>query len=164
MPYNSKGGKNYKKGKKGEGESATAAFLDREPDQFVGRAIRLLGNRNILVFCNDDKLRICHVCGKMKGRVWIEPGDLVLCSLRQLVEGGPPADRGDIIGKYPQEQHSKLKREVGVNAKLFMKLETMEGLTLGEIGKSVKVEDEADCGFVIEDTEKELNDSDIDDI
>jgi hypothetical protein len=45
-----------------------------------------------------------------------------------------------------------------------MKLETMEGLTLGEIGKSVKVEADDDCGFVIEDTEKELNDSDIDDI
>lgn len=141
MPPNTKGGKGYKKKKKVGDSQAVPAYLDREPDQQPARAIRLLGNRNVLCFCNDGVLRICHICGKMKGRVWIEPGDMVLVSLRDLrsdkeVERGAKLEtnRGDILGKYHPEHLRKLKKEAGVSPTLFMKLETADGLTLSELG------------------------------
>jgi len=137
MPANFKGGKGYKKHKKDEQSGPN--FIEMQEGQMLARAIRLLGNRNVLCFSNDNIIRICHICGKMKGRVYIEPGDLVLISLRSFSTeedaSTKSVKRGDIVGKYAPEQMSKLKKEAGVNLKLFMKLETMHGLTLGEIGE-----------------------------
>ena len=164
MPPNAKGGKGYKKKKKaGDGEpDPTINFLDAQEDQMVARVIRLLGNRNVLCFCNDNRLRVCHICGRMKGRVWIEPGDMVLVSLRDFRTGvecltgrGSAPMRGDIVGKYVAAQLSDLRRKAGVNERLFMSMETMDGLALGEVGvdlatdKRLKGEDEMG-GFVFE--------------
>ena len=154
MPPNAKGGKGYKKKKK-VGEPLEPIYIERTPDQQVARVIRLLGNRNVLCFCNDNRLRICHICGRMKGREWIEPGDVVLVSVREfsLNESGTH-DRGDVLAKYPVDHLSKLRREGGVNEKIFMKLETMEGMTLNEVGvdksNDKKIKEEDDCGFVFD--------------
>ncbi len=134
----------------------------------VARALRLLGNRNVLCYCNDDRLRICHICGKMKcgkSRIEtrIEAGDMVLISLRDFRTGtaaikGDKPDRGDIVAKYAHELLSKLKREPGINPKLFSKLETMDGMTLSELGvdkSKEKIVDDDDCGFLIEDSDSE---------
>ena len=159
MPPNSKGGKGYKKHKKGgEAESSEHTYIERQAGQMIGRVIRLLGNRNVLCYCNDDRLRICHICGKMKGRVWIEPGDMVLLSLREFetqVVIGKDDRRGDIIAKYAPDHLKRLRKEPDANPKLFMKLETSENLTLAEIGldksreQLLKATD--DIGFVFED-------------
>jgi translation initiation factor 1A len=166
MP-NAKGGKHYKKGKNADDGPV---MIDRGPGQMVGRVVRVLGNRNMLTYCNDKKLRICHICGKMKGRVIVATGDVVLLSLRDF---GDETDRGDIIAKYPPEQHSSLKKE-GVNPNIFLKLEVMKNMTLDNIG----VEDlpmtqdvdedefEFDYGIevkneVVEKEEKEINIDDI---
>lgn len=153
MPPNAKGGKGYKKKKK-ETEPTETILIERTPDQQVARVIRLLGNRNILCYCNDNRLRICHICGRMKGRDWIEPGDVVLVSVRELSRTDVSQhNRGDVLAKYPVDHLPDLRREKGVNEKLFMKLETMDGMTLDEIGvdktndKKIK---EDDCGFVFD--------------
>jgi len=127
MP-NAKGGKNYKKGKHSD---AVPITIDRLPGQMIGRVVRILGNRNMLTYCNDKVLRICHICGKMKGRVFVATGDIVLISLRDF---GEDTDRGDIIAKYPAEQHSSLKKEDGINPNVFLKLETMKNMTLDSVG------------------------------
>jgi len=139
MPINMKGGKGYKKKKK----ESTAAyrepiFIDRQVGQMPARAIRLLGNRNVLCYSNDNIIRMCHICGKMKGRVYIEPGDVVLITLRDF-SSQPGGDTkniklGDIIAKYAPEQYNLLKKEEGVNAKLFMKLETAGSCSIAEVG------------------------------
>lgn len=144
MPPNLKGGKNYKKGKKGGGEGVQSMMIERQEGQMIGRVIRILGNRNMLIYSNDSKLRICKVCGKMKGRVWIELGDIVLISLRSFGENDTSADRGDIIGKYTPDLHSKLRKEAGVNDKIFMKLEVMSGMSLDELGTAPKIETDDD--------------------
>jgi translation initiation factor 1A len=166
MPPNSKGGKGYKKKKK-TGDVATPIFIDTQEDQMLGRVIRLLGNRNVLCFCLDNILRICHICGRMKGRVWIEPGDLVLVSLRELSreQSISAVKRGDVIGKYVPEQFSALRKQFGHDAKVFMKLETMDGLTLNEIGVDLsndkKLEAEAELGgFTFETGDGDSSDSD----
>ena len=151
MPPNAKGGKGYKKKKKVP-DGFEPAYASRLDDQQVARAVRLLGNRNILCYCNDNRLRICHVCGRMKKRVWVNVGDLVLVSIRELALGDSGEyERGDIVDKYAPEHYSKLKREVGVNPKLFMKLETVDGVSLDAVGmdktNDKKIVEEDDCGF-----------------
>ena len=174
MP-NAKGGKNYKKGKH---HDATPIMLERTEGQMPARIVRLLGNRNMLVYCNDRKMRICRICGKMKGRVFVGVGDIVLTSLRDFGEG---TDRGDIIGKYPAEQYSSLKKEEGVNPNLFLKVEGMKGANLAALGIELDdMAEDVDDAFEfetgieeVEHTEKpnhrpkperDLNDDDIDEI
>lgn len=140
MPANVKGGKGYKKKKK----ESTALyrepiFIDRQVGQMPARALRILGNRNILCYSNDNVLRMCHICGKMKGRNFVEPGDVVLITLRDFSSPAAKANTksvklGDIIAKYDPEQFGMLKAEEGVNPKIFMKLETMDGCRVGEVG------------------------------
>jgi translation initiation factor 1A len=128
MP-NKTGGKNYKKSKHG-GDDDGALFIDKQDDQQYGRVVRVLGNGNMLVYCNDDKERICHIRGAIRKRVWINLGDLVLVSLRDLGD----ADKGDILAKYEPKFFSKIKKQPGVNLILFNNLE----------GKATKEEEEDD--------------------
>lgn len=128
MP-NAKGGKNYKKGKHADEGPVT---IDRGPGQMIGRVLRILGNRNMLTYCNDRVLRICHICGKMKGRVFVGVGDIVLLSIRDFGENASETERGDIVAKYPAEQHSSLRKEVGANPHVFLKLEGMKNMSLDE--------------------------------
>lgn len=121
------------------GEDAAASMIDRQPGQIPGRVLRLLGNRNVLCYSNDDIVRIGHICGKMKGRVFIGPGDMILMTLRDFGANTTATERkkiknADIIAKYHQDQFSSLKKEDGVNPKLFMKLEDAAGCRVTEIG------------------------------
>lgn len=117
MP-NKTGGKNYKKSKHG-GAEAAVTYIDKQDDQQYGRVIRVLGNGNMLVYCNDNEQRICHIRGAIRKRVWINLGDVVLISLREL---GDEA-RGDILAKIDPKAYSKVKKEAGVNPVLFNNLE-----------------------------------------
>lgn len=153
MP-NRTGGKNYKKSK--QTGSITKPFIDRQEDQLYARILRNLGGRNMLVYCNDNKIRLCHICGAMKKFVWLNTGDLVLISLRgfekKLEAGSKEYEKGDIIAKYDTDHLGKLKKIPDVNPKLFMQLETMDGSVLAAIGerdaKEQKLQaDDDDCGI-----------------
>lgn len=135
MP-NRTGGKNYKKSK--QTGSIVKPFIDRQPDQQYARILRNLGGRNMLVYCNDNKIRLCHICGAMKKFTWLNVGDLVLISLRDFEKKPEPGskeyEKGDIVAKYDSEHVGKLKKQPDINPKLFMTLETMDGKILAEIG------------------------------
>jgi translation initiation factor 1A len=151
MP-NKTGGKNYKKSKHG-GEDENALFVERQEDQQYGRVVRVLGNGNMLVYCNDNKERICHIRGAIRKRVWINLGDVVLISLRDFGE----ADRGDVLAKYEPKHYSKLKKESGVNLVLFNNLEG-KGATSQEEEEEDGIEfDHANGG-----AGKEESDDDVD--
>ena len=171
MPKNLKGGKQFKKKAKQSDVDLSTFTIDRQPDQQIARAIRLLGNRNILCYCNDNKVRSCHVRGKMMGRVFIEVGDIVLISLRDFEMGLSKTSeqlRGDILAKYPYDCFSNLKKEEGINPKLFLQLETIEGARLVALGNDLSgnaiVENEEGFEFDHAGEEEEMNDSEIDDI
>ena len=120
MP-NLKGGKNYKKAKGGDDGPA---FIERANDQLYGRVIKNLGNCNMIVYCNDNKRRFCHIRGAIRKRVWMNPGDVVLVSVREFekVEGGE-MERGDIIAKYDTRYYGKLKKIPDFNQRLLCELE-----------------------------------------
>jgi translation initiation factor 1A len=46
----------------------------------LGIAVKLLGFDRIMVKCQDGHERLCRIRGKMKRRVWIRVGDIVLVS------------------------------------------------------------------------------------
>ncbi len=122
MP-NIKGGKNYKKSKNTPDEPA---FIDAEVDQLYGRIVRNLGNSNMLVYCNDNKRRICHIRGGIRKKMWLNIGDIVLVSLRDFMKKEVGEfERGDIITKYDPAFFGRLKKTAGFNLRLFMDLEKL---------------------------------------
>ena len=156
MPPNKKGGKNYKKGKHVDDDPIV---YDRLPGQMYGRVLRLLGGCNALVYCNDNRERLCHIRGNMRKKVWISTGDIVLISLRELDRSGnttsAEVDRGDICAKYDQKIIYKLReKDRTINEKLFTIIEKTEGT--GQKG-GVPADD---FGFVFEEGENEVSGED----
>ena len=137
MPPNTKGGKGYKKKKKPGQGSRELVQIVRQPGQMPARALKLLGNRQVLCYCNDDVIRNCHIRGAMKGRAWVNIGDLVLISLRDWsVQVSVKEVRlGDIIDLYSRDHFSSLRKEPGINKRLFMQLELATGYTIASIGE-----------------------------
>ena len=148
MP-NLKGGKKYKSGKTSNGEIPDLPDVDESQGQTIGRIIKTLGDRNMLVYCNDGKERVCHIRGGLsKKKCMIEIGDIVVISIRSegmLAEQGNLKNRGDILTKFEREHHRTLKKMEGVNPKLFLQVETMDTRQ-----KQSSFAEEDDCGFVIE--------------
>jgi initiation factor 1A len=160
MP-NKKGGKAYKKkGKEDEKEE----FIDIQPGQYMARATRILGERNVMCYCHDNVIRICHICRKMKGRVWVEVGDMVLVSLRDFSADDPKTiKRGDILAKYSPDQVRMLKKDAKANPRLFLKLEEdsqirLENLGVDLSGTKIISSMQDDDGFDFESSEEGSDD------
>lgn len=124
MPPNAKGGKGYKKGK--HATDSAPVFLERESDQMYGRVLRSLGNRRFRVFCNDQRERICRLCGSMRKSDWVEEGRIVILSIRQLgtsttTETATKQEEvGDILAIIDPRTYNKVRKEEGVNPVLFV--------------------------------------------
>lgn len=159
MP-NKTGGKNYKKSKHG-GAEAAVVYVDRQDGQQYGRVIRVLGNGNMLVYCNDGEQRICHIRGAIRKRVWINLGDVVLVSLRDF---GDEKDRGDILAKIDPKAYSKVKKEAGVNPVLFNNLEGGGAAAEEGAGDDIEFETEAPAAGGAGHAATADEDIDIDDI
>ena len=123
MTRNLTGGKNHKKAKQG---SEKPIFFDKQDDQLYARIIQVLGNRNVLAYCNDNILRLCHIRGSIRKDMWISAGDIVLISIREfLTDKDDKYGKADILYKYDRDHHSRLKKDDNINIKLFLTLETM---------------------------------------
>jgi translation initiation factor 1A len=72
----------------------------------LGVASKLLGYDRILVKCQDGHERICRIRGKMKRRVWIRLGDIVLVSPWDF----QTESRGDLIWRYTRGQADYLRQ------------------------------------------------------
>ena len=73
----------------------------------LGVAVKLFGFDRVLVKCQDGHERLCRIRGKMKRRVWIRQGDVVVVS---------PWDfqfdkRGDLIWRYTKAQAEMLRKK-----------------------------------------------------
>jgi len=69
-------------------------------------AVRLLGFDRVMVKCQDGHERLCRIRGKMKRRVWIREGDVVLVSPWDFQSD----KRGDVIWRYTRGQAEWLRR------------------------------------------------------
>lgn len=77
------------------------------PNDVLGVAIKLLGYDRIRVKCQDGPERLCRIRGKMKRRVWIREGDIVLVSPWDFQTD----KRGDLIWRYTRAQAETLRRK-----------------------------------------------------
>ena len=133
MPKNKgKGGKKHKRGKR---DIVKRELIFKEDGQEYGQVQRMLGNGRCDVYCMDGCKRLCHIRGKMRKKVWVMMGDIVLVSLRDFQD-----EKGDIIAKYNSDEAKNLK-------------------TYGELPENTKInettglddEDAPDDGIVFED-------------
>lgn len=129
MP-NLKGGKKYKSSKHGN-DKAEMHEINRSEGQDIARVIKALGNCNMLLLCNDGKERLGHIRSGIKKKCRIYTGDIILYSNRTegvgaLTKPGE-IEKADILAKFDQEHHSKLKKEKGINASLFISTDIANG-------------------------------------
>jgi len=114
MPKNKgKGGKNRRRGKNDNEEKRELDF--KEDGQEYAQVLKMLGNGRLEAFCFDGIKRLCHIRGKMRKKVWVNSGDIILVSLRDYQD-----DKADVIVKYTPDEARTLKNygELPENAKI----------------------------------------------
>jgi len=161
MP-NLKGGNGYKRKKKGTGDEDIIVIADMEEGQLFGRIIKILGNCNFLVYCEDARERICHIRGKMRSRAFVHVGDVVILSVRDFEKVEPgKLQRGDICHKYDPKHHSALRKKFpNINPDIFVSLELKkDGGGSGARHEGFEFDGEAEDGGVIEGEEEDQEES-----
>jgi len=73
----------------------------------LGIAVKMLGFDRVLVKCQIGHEHLCRIRGKMKRRVWIRQGDIVLVSPWDFQSD----KRGDIIWRYKRNQAEWLRKK-----------------------------------------------------
>ena len=100
----SRGGKSSKRKKNGQGVAARQReLLLKEDEQEYGQIKKNMG-ATMQVLCFDGKDRICKIRGKLKNRIFMNEGDVVLIGLRDFQES-----KADIIHLYTADEARKLK-------------------------------------------------------
>lgn len=68
---------------------------------------KMLGYDRVLVRCQDGNTRTCRIKGKMKRRIWVREGDVVLVSPWDIQSD----ERGEIFWRYTHSQADQLRKE-----------------------------------------------------
>lgn len=73
--------------------------LPKENETF-GLVESKLGGNKLRVICQDGRTRICRIPGRLKRKLWVNVGDIVLVEPWEI-QGD---ERGDVIWKYSNAQ------------------------------------------------------------
>ncbi|GKT62474.1 nucleic acid-binding protein [Colletotrichum caudatum] len=104
MPKNKgKGGKNRRRGKN-ESDHEKRELTFKEDGQEYAQVVKMLGNGRLEAQCFDGVKRLANIRGKLRKKVWINQGDIILLSLREYQD-----DKGDVILKYTADEARSLK-------------------------------------------------------
>ena len=91
-------------------ENGEEQIISRAPlprgEESIGIIEQRLGGNKMLVNCLDGKTRNCRVPGRLKRKLWLRPGDVVIVSPWELDK-----DKGDVILKYKPNQIEWLKKK-----------------------------------------------------
>ena len=104
-----------------------------------GTVTKMLGGGRVEAKCfSDGVIRNCAICGRMRKKVWISVGDIVLISLRDFQDS-----KADIVHKYAVDEARQLK-------------------TLGAIPSNVRVNEVSNVGAEADDdnADDEIQDDD----
>jgi translation initiation factor 1A len=74
--------------------------------EVLGVVISMMGASRLLVDCIDEKERMCRIPGKIKRRIWVKDGDVVLIK-PWVVESDK---KGDLVWRYTRLQADWLRR------------------------------------------------------
>ena len=122
-----KGGKNRRRGKNDSEAKREITF--KEDGQEYAQITRMLGNGRLEAFCFDGVNRLCHIRGKLRKRVWMGVGDIVLLGLRDFQD-----QKADIILKYDGDEARQLKSygELPDTVQINAGAEAMDGAEFGD--------------------------------
>ena len=76
----------------------------KEHGQEYAQVLKMLGNGRLEAYCFDGKKRLAHIRGKMRKRVWIGVGDIILVGLREFQDA-----KCDVVLKYTADEARNLK-------------------------------------------------------
>lgn len=80
-------------------------MIFKEDGQEYAQVLRMLGNGRLEAYCIDGVKRLCHIRGKMRKKVWVNTGDIVLLGLREYQD-----EKADVILKYMADEARSLKQ------------------------------------------------------
>ncbi|WP_258084893.1 translation initiation factor eIF-1A [Thermococcus thermotolerans] len=106
MAYHKGGRGGKKKNRQVQGDEVIRVPLPKE-GQLFGVIEQALGSGWMDVRCEDGKIRRCRIPGKLKRRMWMRVGDVV------IVQPWPVQtdERGDIVYRYTRTQVDWLLRK-----------------------------------------------------
>ena len=85
MPKNNKGGKKFKRGKKGvvrdSDNTKNTRFANSEEGEIYCQVKKRVGGSRLEVECSDGKIRSAIIPGKFRKRVWMNIGDVLLATI-----------------------------------------------------------------------------------
>ena len=70
-------------------------------------ALAVLGGGRVEVKCDDKLTRVCRIPGRMRRRMWVHVGDVILIQPWEVQSN----ERGDIIWKYSRAQAAWLEKK-----------------------------------------------------
>jgi len=76
-------------------------------DEVIGVLDQRVGGSRMQVRCMDGKTRLCRIPGKLKRRLWVREGDILL--IKPWEFGGD--EKADVIFKYRPVEVSHLRRQ-----------------------------------------------------
>ncbi len=76
-------------------------------DEVLGVVETMLGGDKVKATCDDGNTRVCRIPGRLRKRVWIRAGNLILIQ-PWIVQTN---ERGDVIFRYTDTQANWLRRK-----------------------------------------------------
>ncbi|MEE9474839.1 MAG: translation initiation factor eIF-1A [Candidatus Hydrothermarchaeaceae archaeon] len=73
-------------------------------DEVFGVVEQLMGASRMTVKCKDNNVRMCRIPGKIRRRIWIKAGDIVIVK-PWSVQGDK---KGDIVWRFTRPQVNRL--------------------------------------------------------
>lgn len=108
-------GDNKKKKNSQDNNKEKRELIFKQKDQEYAQILKMLGNGRCDAYCFDGIRRLCHIRGKMRKRIWINVGDIVLIGKREFQDS-----KGDIIQKYFPEEAKNLKEYGELPGNIFI--------------------------------------------
>ena len=75
--------------------------------ELLGTVLSLLGGGRMEVKCDDGFNRVCRIPGRMRRKIWVRVGDLVLVQPWEVQS----QERADVIWKYSKAQSAWLEKK-----------------------------------------------------
>ena len=113
-----------------------------DPLEIYSQVEKVLGNGMYNVICIDGKNRLCHSCGKFRGRNkkdnFVSLGTWLLVGLRDYEAGGnnKKLQNCDLLEVYNDTEKERLKTSVNQDWSLFIKNDAKNSFTSQEVSNS----------------------------
>lgn len=92
--------KNMVEGNTEEAQSVRRLRLPKkEQNEMFAIVSKLLGANKILAICQDAKERNCRIPGRMKKRIWLREGDLIIIKVWDF-----QPSKADVVWRYSNTQ------------------------------------------------------------